>query len=157
MLNKSIDLYKESNKNIRNGIDDKVSKISKDTNKIITNFEVFVNGLIKYYQENKNDSDKTQEEWKSFFEEKIRKIMSSDMTDGDSDTQAEVPEYLETWHSQLLNNARYKEIHKKDTSNKEEIHKKSIELAKKLDEAQPMEDVLDAYEKEVDEQKTVAS
>ena len=79
------------------------------------------------------------------------------MTDGDSDTQAEVPEYLETWHSQLLNNARYKEIHKKDTSNKEEIHKKSIELAKKLDEAQPMEDVLDAYEKEVDEQKTVAS
>ena len=153
MLNKSIDLYKESNKNIRKGIDDKVSKISKDTNKIITNFEVFVNGLIKYYQENKNDSDKTQEEWKSFFEEKIRKIMSSD----NSDTPYEVPEYLETWHSQLLNNARYKEIKEKDTSDEQEKYKKSIELAKKLYEEQPMKDVLDEYEKEVEEQTPVTS
>ena len=152
MLTKFIDVYKENSEEDKKTIDDKISKDSKEK---YASFEFLVNAFKDYYQKHKNE--KSQNDWYSFFQEKIRESMSSDMTDGDSDTQAEVPEYLERWHSQLLNNARYKEIKKKDTSNKEEIHKKSIELAKKLDEAQPMKDVLDEYEKEVAEQTPVTS
>jgi len=154
MLNKSIDLYKESNKNIRKRIDD---KILEDSNKNYTSFKFLVNGFIEYYQKHKDKDEKTQKEWYSFFEEKIREIMSSDTTDGDSNAPFEVPEQLETWHNKLLDQERYKEIVEKDISGKKEIHRKSIELAEKLDNEQPMKDVLDAYEKEVDEQKTVAS